>query len=167
MTIIIEDGTGVANANSYVSVAEFNAYATARNIDPTDYDTEQIEGALVVASVDFISVEYNFKGEPLTTTQGMQLPTDEVLIVSAVKNATCAAALLHLKNRLFVDTTEIAINGVIASESKGVGSLSKSVSYTAGSSAAYTNKYPTVNIDRMLSGYVVGGGYAPSQALRY
>ena len=165
MSLIIEDGTGVTNANSYVSVAEFNSYATARNIDPTDYDTEQIEGALVVASVDFISVNYKFKGDALTATQGMQLPTDEVGINSSIKNATCAAALLHLKNRLFVDTTEISINGTIESESKSVGSLEKATTYKDG--AQYTNKFPTVNIDMMLANYVLAGGYAPSSALRY
>ena len=47
--MIVEDGTGVVGANALISVSEFNQFATDRNIDPTDYDTEQIEGAIVVA----------------------------------------------------------------------------------------------------------------------
>jgi len=166
MSLIIEDGTGVTDANAYITLAEFKAFATARFIDVDDYDDDQINGAIVIASADFISINYDFKGAALTTTQGMTLPTDEVVINKDIKNATFQAALLHLKNRLFVDTTEININGAVSSESKSVGSLSKSVEY-AENGRKYTNKYPTANIDSMLSAYVSGGGVAPSRALRY
>ena len=166
MALILEDGTGVTNANAYISLAEFQSFASARFIDLDDYESDQINGAIVIASVDFISVNYDFKGDPLTTTQGMTLPTDEVEINSDVKNATYQAALLSLKGRLFVDTTEININGAVSSESKSVGSLSKSVEY-AENGRKYTNKYPTTNIDNILSSYVAGGGTAPARALRY
>ena len=96
----------------------------------------------------------------------MTLPTDEVEITSNIKNATYQAALLSLKGRLFVDTTEININGAVSAESKSVGSLSKSVEY-AENGRKYTNKYPTTNIDNLLSDYVLGGGVAPNRALRY
>lgn len=33
MTLVVEDGTGKANAESYVSVADFQTYATARGLD--------------------------------------------------------------------------------------------------------------------------------------
>lgn len=166
MALILEDGTGVTNANAYISLVEFKAFASARFIDLDDYEADQINGAIVTASVDFISVNYDFKGDPLTTTQGMTLPTDEVGINKDVKNATYQAALLSLKGRLFVDTTEININGAVSAESKSVGSLSKSVEY-AENGRKYTNKYPTTNIDNILSSYVAGGGTAPARALRY
>ena len=118
MSLIIEDGTGITDANAYISLAEFKAYATARFVDIDDYEDDQINGAIVIASVDFISVNYDFKGTKLVDTQGMTLPTDEVEITSNIKNATYQAALLSLKGRLFVDTTEININGAISAESQ-------------------------------------------------
>lgn len=166
MSLIVEDGTGITDANAYISLAEFKAFATARFVDLDDYEDDQINGAIVIASVDFISVNYDFKGAKLVATQGMTLPTDEVEITSNIKNATYQSALLSLKGRLFVDTTEININGAISAESKSVGSLSKSVEY-AENGRKYTNKYPTTNIDNLLSDYVLGGGVAPNRALRY
>ena len=164
--MIIEDGTGIADANAFVTVAEFNTYATDRGIDPSDYDTEQIEGAIVVASYDFINFNYTFKGTPLTATQGMNIPTDLAPIDSIVKNATCAAALLHLKGRLFVDASEIDVSGGIKSTKDAVGSLLTEIEYK--DNGGYTYKYPTSQIDAMLSVYTIGGsGSAPSTSLRF
>lgn len=166
MSLIIEDGTGVIDANAYISLAEFKAYASARFIDITAYTDDQINGAIVIASVDFISVNYDFKGTKLTDTQGMTLPTNEVSINSDIKISTYQAAILSLSGRLFVDTTELSVNGSVSAESKSVGSLSKSVEY-AESGRKYTNKYPTTNIDERLSSYLSAGGYAPDRSLRY
>ena len=167
MSLIVEDGTGVINANAYISLAEFKAYASARFIDIDDFENDQINGAIVIASVDFISVNYDFKGIALTEDQGMALPTDKVGINSDIKIATYQATMLSLNGRLFVDTTELSVNGAISSESKGVGSLSKSVEYSE-DGRKYTSKYPTTNIDERLSSYLSGGGgYAPDKSLRY
>ena len=46
--MIVEDGTGVAGANSYATVAEFVAFHTARgNTTLAEADNDQIEAALV------------------------------------------------------------------------------------------------------------------------
>ena len=52
--MIVEDGTGVTGANALISVAEFDQLALDRNEDITAYDTSQKEGAIVIASVDYI-----------------------------------------------------------------------------------------------------------------
>ena len=167
MSLIVEDGTGVTDANAYISLAEFKAYATARFIDIDDYENDQINGAIVIASVDFISVNYDFKGTKLTDTQGMTLPTNEVGINSDIKIATYQAAMLSLTGRLFVDATELSVNGSVTLDSKSVGSLSKTTEYSEGG-RTYTSKYPTDNIDDRLSEYLSGGGgYAPDKSLRY
>lgn len=74
MAIIVEDGTTVSGANSYVSEAELTAYATARGVTLT-LGTEQ----LLVRAMDYIeSLEY--KGIKLSSTQGLQWPRSDVYI---------------------------------------------------------------------------------------
>lgn len=163
--MIVEDGTGIEDANSFATVAEFNAYAIDRNIDPTDYDTEEIEAALVTASYDFINFNYQFSGALLNEDQGMCIPTDVVPVNLTIKNAACAAAYLQLQGRLFVDPTEIDVNGGIKATKDAVGSLSTEVTYQ--DSSGYRTLYPTTSIDKMLSKYVTGGGYAPATAKRW
>lgn len=154
--MIVEDGTGVTGANALISVAEFNQFATDRNIDPTDYDTEQIEGSIVTASVDYIDTYFTFKGDALTTTQGMQIPTDEVGVESKIKLACYQAALLNLKGRLFVDPTELELNGQVILERDKLGVLETEKEYKEGGN--YTYKFPTVSVDRLLQPFTTNSG---------
>jgi len=51
MTLIVEDGTVVANSNTYVTVAEFISYAENQgNTAAAEADEEQIEPALIKAA---------------------------------------------------------------------------------------------------------------------
>lgn len=163
--LIIEDGTGVTDANAYISVAELQAYATARNLTIST-DNDVLEASIVVASADFMSVNYIYAGTALTETQGMQLPTDIVGINKDIKKGSCEAALLQLKGKLFVDPSELNINGKLKSVDDKLSVLGSAEEYFEGT--AYTSKYPTRHIDRIVSKYLLGGsGYAPDKALRY
>lgn len=74
MTIIVEDGTIVTGANSYVSEAEFQAYADARG-ETISGNLEQ----LLIKSMDYIeSLEYI--GWKAYSTQPMQWPRGGVRI---------------------------------------------------------------------------------------
>lgn len=154
--MIVEDGTGVTGANALISVAEFNQFASDRNIDPTNYDTEQIEGSIVTASVDYIDTYFTIKGDSLTTTQGMQIPTDAVGVESNIKLACYQAALLNLKGRLFVDPSELELNGQIISERDKLDVLETEKEYKEGGN--YTYKFPTVSVDRLLQPFAVNSG---------
>jgi hypothetical protein len=68
MTIIVEDGTIVANANSYVSEADLTTFATARGITLTA-DTEQ----LLIKSMDYVEA-LNYKGIKQTRDQSLVWP---------------------------------------------------------------------------------------------
>lgn len=59
MAIIVEDGTVVTGANSYISEAELTAYATARGVTLSG-DTEQllIKAMDYIESLDFIGLKY-------------------------------------------------------------------------------------------------------------
>jgi len=105
LTLIKEDGTGKADANSYASVAEGDAYhdghlyATAW----TAATTANKEKALVFAT-RLIDAEFRFKGSKANSTQALQWPREECrdpdgtddlasdAVPTAVVQATCEMA---------------------------------------------------------------------------
>ena len=73
-TIIVEDGTIVANANSYVSEAELTTFATDRGITLTGATDE-----LIIQAMDYIETRC-FKGLKFTQNQSLQWPRADVYI---------------------------------------------------------------------------------------
>ena len=71
MALVVEDGTGKADAESYVSVATFRAWAASRGyLLPTgDSDVE----ALLRKACDYIERK-QFIGTPLVSTQALSFP---------------------------------------------------------------------------------------------
>jgi len=68
MAIIVEDGSIVTNANSYVSEAELAAYVAARNITLTG-----TAAVLLIQAMDYIE-SLQFQGIKTTRDQGLQFP---------------------------------------------------------------------------------------------
>lgn len=62
MALIIEDGSIVANANSYVSISEIRDYATARGVDlPVDDSAVEV---MAIKAMDYIeSFRDQYKGQ--------------------------------------------------------------------------------------------------------
>ena len=73
MALIVEDGTGLSNAQSYISVADFQAYWTARGMDYTGEDDETIEIWLILAT-KYADANYNWDGMIATTDQSLNIP---------------------------------------------------------------------------------------------
>lgn len=76
MALIVEDGTLVPNANSYISADDFVAWADARGITYPSYP--QIEQKILRA-MDYIE-SLAFVGEKHEETQALQWPRDYVFI---------------------------------------------------------------------------------------
>ena len=134
---------------AYITATAYKAWADARGY--TYGDDAEIDAAAMLAT-DFIDANYTFKGTPQQDDQ--QLPTD-VVSIADIEKAAAQATYLQLLGRLTVDPSELTTAAVI-SESKQVGSLSKSTSYAE--RARYTTTYPTTSVDKLLRGFVVGGG---------
>ena len=75
MTLIVEDGSIVSGADSYVSVAEYEAWATARNIE---FDSSLVESQIVRA-MDYIET-LRFIGQKSTKAQTLQWPRVGVVV---------------------------------------------------------------------------------------
>lgn len=76
VNIIVEDGTGLANANAYATVEAVKQYADERGITlPTDDDAI---ARLIIRSTDYVdSFECSFCGERLVPTQALAFPRTE------------------------------------------------------------------------------------------
>lgn len=70
MALVIEDGTIVAGANSFVTRAEIITYASARGIALEDDDTTDI---LAIKAMDYLWAQC-FKGEPVSVAQTLPYP---------------------------------------------------------------------------------------------
>ncbi len=69
MALTIEDGSGVAGANSYVSLADAIAWASARAID-----VDMSEGLLLRAMDYLESLRAEYQGYKTDSTQSLQFP---------------------------------------------------------------------------------------------
>jgi hypothetical protein len=76
MALTVENGTLVANANSYVSVGDYIAWADARGLTYPSYP--QIEQKILRA-MDYIESRH-FVGQKHEETQALQWPRDYVFI---------------------------------------------------------------------------------------
>lgn len=74
MAIVVEDGTGVTGANSYVSEAEVTTYATNRGITISGTVSE-----LIYKSMDWIETR-QFTGERTTETQPLSFPRKGIYV---------------------------------------------------------------------------------------
>jgi hypothetical protein len=102
VTIIVEDGSGVEDANSYVSVEDVRTYATQRGVTLPSDDDEL--AALVIKAADFIeSFACDFQGAKTDCEQAMQWPRTGVVVCcneiasnvipKELKKAQCASVL--------------------------------------------------------------------------
>ena len=157
MAIVVEDGTGLSNAQCYCSVEYLDAYLTERGLSH-GHNTADKEAALVIAAKDWIDGEHDFIENKLVSTQALKFPRDnDVGLPEAIMQANAQAAHLHLHDSLLVDTTSISTSGAVESESKAVGSLSKSVTYKSGSAQIYSRILPK-NLTNLLRPYSLNSG---------
>ena len=85
MALVIEDGSVVTGANSYVTLAEFKAWADSRDIS-YNADDDVVE-AQILRAMDYIERLY-FIGNKANENQPLQWPRTEALIDGYYADAT-------------------------------------------------------------------------------
>jgi len=76
MALVVEDGTLVSGADSYVTLAEFKAWADKRGVT---YGTDSAVTQQIYRAMDYIE-GLNFIGEKSDENQALQWPRDQVVI---------------------------------------------------------------------------------------
>ena len=112
MPLIIEDGTGVPNANSYVNVADLRAFADARGISVPSNDAEgdtAIERALI-AAMDYLQYVPCYQGAQTDSEQALEWPRTGVYFNGSLYNsAAIPKQLKEAENRLAIEV----LNGTV------------------------------------------------------
>ncbi|KAF1706286.1 DnaT-like ssDNA-binding protein [Pseudoxanthomonas sacheonensis] len=160
MAIVVEDGTGKADAEAYITVADADAYFAARgNAAWAALTTGQKEQALLLGA-DYMEAVYGsrWKGDRVSMTQALSWPRDGVcvngfevpddVVPVAVQRANAELAVRASAGTLLVDQGAQVV-------SETVGPIS--VTYATG--ARQYTKYAYV--DGLLGQYMTGSGQIP------
>jgi len=169
VAFIVEDGTGVANATSYATWAQFTTYwadRVAASADPGPASSESDTELWLVAATDYISRVFNpvFKGRPANDRpddQGLWFPVTglydergnhlidevpEVLVHATIEYAFRAGSASLLADPSITTGQTIS--------SAAVGSLS--VTFASGGATTILTPYPLA--DRLLRELVIPQG---------
>lgn len=159
--MIVEDGTIVANANSYMTVAEYKTYWLNRNETICDNDPD-IEGALVV-STQYLD-DNCFKGSIVSDSQSLSWPRSNAydkegrliantVIPQALKNALAEYAKRQLVESIAPDPSN---SGDVTYQRDKLGSMETETHYQE-NSATTAKSFPLA--DNWLKGLTCNGGF--------
>lgn len=110
MALVVEDGTGLSNAESYIDVEFSDSYFLKRGI--TEWAGLTNKESLIIRAMDYIENNYAYQGTKLLSTQALQFPRlicGESVYPIALKNAVCELALKSNEEDLLADTDKTTI----------------------------------------------------------
>lgn len=154
MALIVEDGTGKSDANSYLSVADADSYHTDHSASSTWAAASQaVKEKAIRLATQYLDARFDghWRGCKMSSTQSLAWPRGQ-----AVDNEDFAYDSDTLPRRLKDVTAELALRVVtgdtlfadqskaarVASNSVTIGPITKSVSYVGGLDPA--KKYPLI-----------------------
>ena len=169
---VVEDGTGLANANSYLSLSDANDFF-ALNSDSggwSDFTDDQKEAGLVTAT-RYIDVTHAYVGEVTNRDQKLQFPRRfhsrafygtnirwhqvNNTVPQNIKDATCVLALSVITNNR-LESVDAATNSNI--QSIGVDTLRityrNEATGTTADGASQSTSFVTTSADNFLKPFV-------------
>lgn len=161
MTLIVEDGTIVENANSYISIAEFEEYHNARGNDYSSADTDQLKEQAIINAMDYIHLRWGskFKGRVEDFSQELDFPRIRLYdrngvlvegIPKKLKNATAEYALRAITGSLMPDLATSTTGQTVRRVREKIGPIEEETEYAG--SMSINRPYPIA--DALLSEYV-------------
>lgn len=153
MAFTVEDGTGLAAANSYLAVADADTYHTDRG-NAAWTGTDAVKQAALIAASQYVDTNYRFKGARANEAQAMEWPRTGVedwsgftvasdSLPARLTDAVAELALLALSEDL---TPALDRGGAVKSEKVG------SISITYADNAPATKVYQVS--DSLLGQYI-------------
>jgi hypothetical protein len=152
MALVVENGTGLADANAYVDAPTFLAYCALHGYDVGNPETADVETWIAKGTM-FVDNGREFKAGIAVNDQALEFPrtgltdasgrTYEGVVPPKVKHATCEAAYMARGEKLFTDADR---GGAIVSET--VGPISTSYAATAPAQKLYGA------VEALLAGFV-------------
>lgn len=165
MAFIVEDGTGLPNATSYVAVQDYRNYYTDRGIDVSSETDAQIEGYLV-RGVEFIDLTYYFIGVKYSLTQGLEFPRlyegVNIFVPQRIKYASIIMANHISQDPSFSPYVDLTKN--IKSKKSKAGPVESEVVYAIGSESttkSLSKKY--LDVEKYVTPYLDSLGISERQ----
>lgn len=148
--ISVEDGTGLTDSNSYVSVDFADAYFSARGVSSWALLETVAKEQSLIRATDYVDSIFQWNGKKLASEQALRFPraglvdyegNDVEGIPNCLKQAVCDAALLISEGTELFQTKEA--NGDVVSEK--IGELSFTYSKTSKETVAGSSLYDSIN----------------------
>ena len=101
--MIVEDGTGLTDSNSYVSVVFADDYFSARGVSGWDALTNEQKEQSLIRATDYIDSVFQWYGKKATKEQALRFPRVDITdyegneiegIPNCLKQAVCEASLI-------------------------------------------------------------------------
>lgn len=161
-TIIVEDGSIVANANSYVDLDYVKAFADDRGVTLPNNDTTLEQ--MIIKAMDYLEHVVGFSGYIVDDTQRLNWPRQNVYVGNLlqatdsvptdIKNAVAQLVCEQVAgNKLYPQPITSANEGRIIK--KKVGPLEKTFSTSGGVPVGGRILFPAV--EAFLRSYIVNG----------
>lgn len=170
--LTVEDGTGLAAANSYISIADADTYHDLRGNTAWAAASESDKVIALVRATSYVDTRWTFTGEPVQKTQALSFPKEsEYLnrqgadvsesVPAEIEFATAEYALSVLGDGTALVDLSPAVDQTeprsISYKREKVGDLEEETRFDTARGVKVTLSYPTA--DRLIksSGFLAGG----------
>lgn len=170
MALVVEDGTGVVNADSYASLATVDAFQAARGGTAWAAASAPNREIAIRRATDYLDL-YHISGEQLSSTQSLSWPFESPLTdswprdLSILSKAVCLLAPIALQAGDLV--ARVPDEAQVLSKTDRVGDLSESRTYAdVTDSVTLLGGYDVSFISALLRGFGTRGGLVIGERLR-
>lgn len=148
--LVVEDGTGLTDSNSYVSVDSADAYFSARGVSEWDSLKTSAKESALIRATDYVDNIFQWYGKKLKSGQSLRFPrsglydyegSEIIGIPERLKQAVCDAAVLVSGGTELFQTKEA--NGDVTSEK--IGELSFTYSKSQSGAVTGISLYDSIN----------------------
>jgi hypothetical protein len=152
--LTVEDGTGLAGANSYVSLPDADAYFAARLNSTWITKTDDERSSALIQATQYLDTRYSFRGCQVIDTQALAWPRYNRGLpaynwpVKRVKDACCEAALRAATGALFADQDA----SIVTSEKVG------DIAVTYAEAQRNGGQVRIAIVDELLGPFLASGG---------
>lgn len=169
MAFTVEDGTGLADSNSYIDIEFADEYHSDRGNEDWQA-TDEAKEKLLIKATDYIDMRYgpSFKGQRLeSATQALRFPRAYLYndegdllegIPAALKKATAEYALRALSQVLAPDPVFDDSNLLVSAIEEEVGPIREAKKFNAKLGIITLRPYPAA--DRLLQEFLPRSGTA-------
>lgn len=117
MALVVEDGTGLAQADSYISVEQADTYMTRMGHDAWVTAAQDDKEKALRQATQYVDSRYRYKNQPLKPEQSLEWPRIGLpWPIKRVVDATCELAIRALTANLYAD---VAPTDAVKSETIG------------------------------------------------